>query len=264
MYDAHPGEGMRCIVALVKDFLQKEDIEGEYQIFDVRAKSEVPDLSFDIYISSGGPGSPLPSGEAWERKYLAWIDAVWQHNLTRSNKKYVFLICHSFQMISRHWGLGEINLRRSPSFGVMPVHRYEGGYDETLFGSLPEPFYVVDSRKYQLIRPNRARLEILGAKLLCLEKIRPHVPLERAIMGIRFSAEIFGTQFHPEADAEGMLRLFKTEEKREQVIAEHGEEKYNDMIDHLDDPDKIMLTESVVIPEFLQNAAEQLLGLIVA
>ena len=56
-----------------------------------------------------------------------------------------------------------------------------------------------------------------------------------------------------------MLRHFKKDEKREGIIKNYGQEKYNDMLTHLQDPDKIMLTESAVIPTFLNKAAEQLL-----
>ena len=84
--------------------------------------------------------------------------------------------------------------------------------------------------------------------------------LERATMAVRFSREVFGTQFHPEADAEGMLRHFQKEEKREVIIKNYGAEKYNNMLNHLQDPDKIMLTESAVIPTFLNQAAEQLMA----
>ena len=95
-------------------------------------------------------------------------------------------------------------------------------------------------------------------KVLALEKIRPHVNLERAIMAIRFSNEIFGTQFHPEADGDGMLRYFRTEEKRTQIVVNHGEAKYEEMVDSLEDPDKIKRTESVIIPSFLRQAIKAL------
>jgi hypothetical protein len=91
-----------------------------------------------------------------------------------------------------------------------------------------------------------------------MEKERPHVPLERAIMAIRFTPEIVGTQFHPEADGEGMLRYFLTDAKRQQIVQEYGEDKYNDMVRLLQDPGTIELTESVVVPTFLQQAIEAL------
>ena len=58
-------------------------------------------------------------------------------------------------------------------------------------------------------------------------------------MGIRFSKEMIGTQFHPEADPVGMAHYLKQDEKKEIVISHHGEEKYFEMLEHLYDDDKI-------------------------
>jgi hypothetical protein len=69
---------------------------------------------------------------------------------------------------------------------------------------------------------------------------------------------MIGTQFHPEADAEGMSIYLQTEEKKKIVIEQHGEEKWHSMIKHLNDPDKIMFTYAHVIPNFLTIAAKQL------
>jgi hypothetical protein len=139
----------------------------------------------------------------------------------------------------------------------MPIHKLEPALHENVFYGLEELFWAVDSRDFQAIMPNKKRFKEIGAKILCIEKNRPHVPLERAIMAIRFTPEIIGTQFHPEADAEGMHRYFRTEEKKQAVITNFGEKKYHSMIEHLEDPDKIMLTESVILPNFLEHAFQQ-------
>ena len=59
MNNDEPNQGLRCIIDIVKMFSKEVD----FKVFDVRAKNELPDLSFDIYISSGGPGSPLEDGK---------------------------------------------------------------------------------------------------------------------------------------------------------------------------------------------------------
>ena len=262
LYNNVPNEGMRCIIKLINEFQKSEQIEIETQIFNVRANNEIPNLSHDIYFSSGGPGSPLESAEAWEESYFEFIDSVFEYNNSEdveygeSAKKYMFLICHSFQLVSRHLGIGKITKRRSTAFGVFPVNQIDKNIKEELFEGLPEPFYVVDSRDYQLVSPNLRRIKELGVTVLRMEKERPLVNLERAIMAIRFSEEVFGTQFHPEADGVGMLKYLSGEEKKKVVIKTHGLAKYNDMIDKLDDPDKILLTESIIIPKFLKNAYE--------
>lgn len=260
MYDNVAGEGMRCIINLVNEFQEREEIIIETVIFNVRANNEIPDLSFDIYISTGGPGSPLASEDAWEKAYFLLIDSLFDHNKSTAvregevSKKYLFLICHSFQLVARHLEIGKVTKRKGTSFGVFPVNPIDKTVKEALFEGLPEPFFVVDSRDYQLVSPNLKIIKHLGVKILRMEKERPHVNLERAIMAIRFSEEIFGTQFHPEADAQGMLKLLMKDDKKKAVIKTHGLEKYNDMIDKLDDPDKIMLTESIIIPTFLKKA----------
>ncbi len=267
MYNNFPGEGMRCIVKLIDEFQEREKINIETTIFNVRANNEIPDLSFDIYISTGGPGSPLELGESWEEPYFKFIDSVFAHNNSEqvkyeeSTKKYLFLICHSFQLVARHLGIGNITKRRSTAFGVFPVNQIDKNVKEELFAGLPEPFYVVDSRDYQLVSPNKKRINQLGVTLLRMEKERPHVNLERAIMAIRFSEEVFGTQFHPEADGIGMKKYLSSYDKKKAVIKTHGLEKYNDMIDKLDDPDKIILTESIIIPKFLKKAMESVMQL---
>jgi homoserine O-succinyltransferase/O-acetyltransferase len=263
MYNGHSNEGMRCIKAIAGRFLAQEGIVGEYDVFDVRQKCELPDLSYDIYISSGGPGNPAPVGEAWERPFFYLLDQIWDYNRRPHHpaKKHLFLICHSFQMACVHWGIGNVCKRGSTSFGIFPMHETHAGHLEPLFAALPDPFYAVDSRDYQVIQPSHTALNRLGAKILCIEKERPHkAHLERAVMAIRFSREVFGTQFHPEADDEGMLRHFQKEEKREVIIKNYGQAKYDDMVSSLQDPDKIALTESVLIPTFLNQAAKQLLA----
>lgn len=265
MYNNFPGEGMRCIVKLIDEFQKKEGSIIETTIFNVRAENNIPDLSYDIYISTGGPGSPLELGESWEDPYFEFIDSVFNHNKSESvvsgnsTKKYMFLICHSFQLVARHLGIGSITKRKSTAFGVFPVNQIDKSIHEELFEGLPEPFFVVDSRDYQLVSPNKKRIKELGVTILRMEKERPLVNLERAIMAIKFSKEVFGTQFHPEADGIGMSKYLSSTEKRQVVIKTHGLEKYNDMIDKLDDPDKILLTESIIIPTFLKKASESIL-----
>ena len=260
LYEGHANQGMRCLRELVNQWAEWNHLNVELDEFDVRLKRQVPDLSYDIYISSGGPGSPLESeGSAWEAAYFGWLASVEDWNRqTDGPKKQVFLICHSFQLVSRHYGIGEISKRKSTSFGVFPVHVLLEGQQDPIFGGLGDPFYVVDSRDYQLTKPNFDRIRQLGGYVLGIEKYRPHVPLDQAVMGIRFNDWMIGTQFHPEADAVGMSMYLQTEEKKQTVIENYGEEKWHSMMEGLNDPEKILCTYSHIIPNFLNIAAAQL------
>ncbi|MBI1342560.1 MAG: GMP synthase [Terrimonas sp.] len=260
LYEGHPNQGMRCLREIISQWSEYNNLDTEFDEYDVRLKNTAPDMTYDIYIASGGPGSPLESRYTdWEKTFFIWLNEVerWNDNPANQQKKYVFFICHSFQLICRHYNIGLVTKRKSTAFGIFPVHMLEDAADEPIFNGLRDPFYSVDSRDYQVIQPNHSILEKMGASILCIEKDRPHVPYERAVMGVRFNDYMIGTQFHPEADAVGMTMYFQTEEKKKTVIENHGEDKWKSMIEHLNDPDKIMWTYNHILPNFLNKAVEQ-------
>ncbi len=251
MYADTPNQGMRAIKEIVRSF----GPALEWEVFNVRGRAEVPGPDFDIYISTGGPGNPHDGDGDWDVKYYQWLQDTWQWNQQAGQpKKHVFFICHSFQMAVKHFGLAKVTRRKSMSFGTFPCHLTPAGALDPVFEGLPDPFYIADFRNWQCVGPDAERFGAMGAEILALEKIRPHVELERAIMAIRFSNEFVGTQFHPEADPEGMLDHFLDPGRREQIADEHGEKKYLQMIEHLNDSDKIGLTHDVVLPLFLGRA----------
>jgi homoserine O-succinyltransferase len=254
-------QGMRCIRQIVRHWKETSGLNAETVEFDVRLKNDLPDTSFDIYISSGGPGDPLSTRfDDWDINWNKWVSDIqrWNDNPSNANKKHIFFICHSFQLACRHFNAGILKKRKSTAFGVFPIHMLEAGKQEPVFDGLRDPFYAVDSRDYQLVQPNHEVLKKMGARILCIEKERPHVPYERAVMGIRFNEYMIGTQFHPEADAEGMSLHLQTEEKKKTVIEKYGEEKLSSMLKQLNDPDKIMWTYQHILPNFLNTSVGQL------
>ena len=254
-------QGMRCIREILNQWSEVNQLDMVLEEFEVRVKLQVPDTSFDIYISSGGPGSPLESiGSDWENQYFDWISTIenWNNNPNNFPKKFAFFICHSFQLATRYFNIANVCKRNSNSFGVFPMHLMEDAGEEVVFEGLKNPFYGVDSRDFQVIEPDHTRLAEMGGKILALEKERPHVPLERAIMAIRFNEYFIGTQFHPEADAIGMSMYLQREDKKKGIIENYGEQKWSNMLEQLNDPDKILYTYSHILPNFLNRAVENL------
>ena len=267
LYDGAENQGMRCIKELLNQFSDINSIDMSIDIFDVRRKNEVPNADHDVYISSGGPGSPIDSeGTEWENNYFSWIKAMENHNDIPDNfvKKQILFICHSFQLANRYFGTALVSKRKSTSFVVFPMHYLPAALTEPMFQGLSDPFFAVDSRDYQVTEPNHQRIAELGGRILAIEKARPHIPLERAIMCMRFRQNMIGTQFHPEADAIGMSMHLQMADRKKTVMENHGEEKWASMIEQLNDPEKISHTYSHVIPNFLQNAVDKLQSLEIA
>ena len=254
MYNGEPNQGMRCIIDIINRFNQI----ATFQIFDIRGKKEFPSVDkFDIYISTGGPGNPLEGDGNWDLMWYDFINQLTEWNKEQKIKKHVLFICHSFQMACHHFGLATINKRKSTSFGVMTIHKTEAGMNDPLLEGLQNPFYAIDSRDYQVVQPNLNIFRKKGAMIIALEKIRNHVEYERAIMGVRFSDEFVGLQFHPEADALSFIANLKNKEKRENIIAMKGKSKFRDMLEDLLDEDKIYKTNETIIPNFLRNAINE-------
>jgi GMP synthase-like glutamine amidotransferase len=253
MYNNIPNLGMQNIRDILSIYPELHITE-----FNVRGNCELPGLDYDIYVSTGGPGSPLEGDGRWDRAYYRLMDRLWLHNQRSEDKKYVFFICHSFQMICHYLSLGSVIYRKSESFGVFPVHMTEEGRSEPYFQGLSDPFYVADFRHWQLIQPNIERFKRLNCKILALEKKRPHVPLERAIMAVRFSDEWFGVQFHPEADPDGMFYHFETTDKKALAIKKKGETKYKLMIEKIKDPKKLLTTYDTIFPSFMSDVISKL------
>lgn len=250
-------QGIRGIQEILSQYEAKHKLKFTTDIFDIRLTSEVPDLSYHLYISSGGPGSPYDGeGKQWEKNFFDLLAKIEDFNHTNTQKKNVFLICHSFQLACKKYKLGDIIPRKSTSFGIFPITLTSDGEKEPLFNGLPNPFYSVDSRNWQVVQPNQSAFDRIGAKLLAIEKERPHAGFERCIMAVRFSPYIIGTQFHPEADPLGMKKYFLLPEKKRLIVKNYGEEKYDDMLHSLENPERIILTQSVILPQFLTIAID--------
>ncbi|HUX61290.1 MAG TPA: hypothetical protein VMV32_08250 [Ignavibacteriaceae bacterium] len=261
LYNNEINEGIRCIKDIITESNKNiNSTQIRFDIFDIRYKNEVPDMSYDIFISSGGPGSPFAGvDQKWEHDYFSIVDKIWNNNQReKEKKKYIFFICHSFQMMARYFKFAEVKERYEKSFGVHPFRRTEDGKRDPILSNLPDPFYAADFRQFEVIEKNQRVLNELGGKILALELEDKEMKHESAIMAVRISEEIAGTQFHPEADPTSMVYHLDQEERKKYVAETYGVDKYAEMLSYLEDPDKLKLTRRTVLPTFLELAIKAL------
>jgi len=260
LYDDYPNTEIKNFLDLIAGFNSAHHLNLTCDVFDVRGKIEVPGTEYDIYISSGGPGSPVDSeGSAWEERYFALIDQLNAHNQkAHSQKKHVLFVCHSFQLMCRRLGLGTVNQRDDESFGIYPVYQTKAGYTEVLFAGLQQPFYTMDMREWQVVNADEAKMAALGAALVAIEMERKDAGLPRAMMAVRFNPYFFGTQFHPEVEP-GLLKTQMMDEKhKEKFITEYGEGLYHNILQKLGDETKLQKTYHTLVPAFLSEAVKAL------
>ncbi len=260
LYNNEPNEGIRCIKDILSDISTENGLSFNYKVFETRYKDEIPGEDYDIFISSGGPGNPFDGeGKRWEKVYFDLVDSIWNHNQNNpERKKYIFFICHSFQLMSRHFKLGQVSKRDKTSFGLLPFSKTEDGLDDRLLKDLPDPFYAADIRQYQVTDPEKRVFNELGAKILSYEIPVGEGKQDKAFTAVRMSDEIIGTQFHPEADPESMLYHLRQDERRKQIEDLFGSGKYEKMLSWLNDEDKMKLTRKTILPGFLNTAVKEL------
>jgi len=245
LYDGSANMGMDCIKDILEDWSKKYSVEIKTTYFDVRKKNELPENDFDVYISSGGPGSPIDTeAQAWDIAYCNWLDRMHAFN------KPVLLICHSFQLACRHFNIGKVGLRKSKQLGILPIHPTA---PHKIFEDLSDPFFAMESRLYQITEPNDEKIASMGATIIALEKIRPQLPYERALMAVAFSDTMIGVQFHPEATQERLLTYFNTAAIKAVVFDDFSEDKWDQIMLSLQDDAKIKHTCSKFIPNFLNQ-----------
>jgi GMP synthase-like glutamine amidotransferase len=260
LYDGQANQGMGALRALLADVDGRYGRPVQVETFDVRGAAHLPDLAYDIYISSGGPGGPfVGEGTTWDTRYAEWLRALRAHNedAPPAEQTPALFICYSFQLLCRHLGLGAVTKRSTQSFGVVPVCPTGAGRTDPLLRGLPDPFWAADFRWWQVTRPDRHRLAALGGTILARETpAGADDPADRAVMGVRLASGLIGVQFHPEADPDGMLAHFRRPERRAQVIEQFGEAKYERLLRRLDEMDALRRTHATVVPAFLRRAIE--------
>jgi homoserine O-succinyltransferase/O-acetyltransferase len=262
MNNGYKNQGFRCISEIVAGSIgswnrRHGELPAVVEHFRVRDRGEVPRHRFDIYISSGGPGSPHDGeGQQWEKDYFRLLDSIIEHNLHKERKTYFFAICHSLQVMARRLRFAEVVPAPRPVYGIMPVYPTSDGMQSYIFQDFADRFFAFERRNYQVVAPDRSVLASLGARVLAIES--RHGLKGKAIMALSIGDQFQATQFHPEADRDSVLRNFLDPEKCTDILELNGEDLYNKMLASLRAEDRVKRVRTLVIPKFLTRAYEHL------
>ena len=71
-------------IGYIKRMVESYGDQFEWTLFDVRYKFEIADLNFDVYVSSGGPGSPFDFTGGWNEKYYSLLNDIVNFNASAS------------------------------------------------------------------------------------------------------------------------------------------------------------------------------------
>ena len=257
MNDGHVNQAMRCLRGIVSRFfrhVQTFNPDLPCELVEVSPRDtdhEIP-RDADLYLSSGGPGSPYDGDDRkWSADYSRFVDWVAESNVDPGpDSKGLFAICYSFEMVVRHFRLAEVAPRAERKFGVMPVYMTNEGQQHPLLKAFGDRLFAFEHRNWEAVDLDEKALAALGGKLLARES-RDGVSKGRAILGLDVVPGIEAVQFHPEADRPGVMNWVARPDQAAAFKAVYGEVTYRAMLRTLDDPRRLARTYALLIPGWM-------------
>lgn len=257
MNNGHVNQAMRCLRGLGTTFFERVELHNPdircdlVQVSPRDTDQKIP-LDCDLYLSSGGPGSPFDGdGMAWSADYGAFCDAVAESAACGGpDMRALFAICYSFEMVVRHFKLAHIGPRTDRKFGVMPIYTTPEGQRHPLLGAFGDRLFAFEHRNWEAVDLDESRLRTLGGELLARES-RDGVSKGRALLALDVAPGIEAVQFHPEADRPGVMNWVARPEQAAAFKSTYGEVTYQAMLRTLDDPRRLARTYALVIPGWL-------------
>lgn len=252
-------QATRCFRRLFDQFAQRvrvanPNLEINFKHVQPRNLGELPDLSHDLVLSSGGPGSPFDGYEdPWCVGYRKYIDSVVEANLTgRADAPGLFTVCHSFEIAVTHFKVAEMTKREKLKFAIFPTYVTPAGMRSYVFDRFGDRLFVWEHRSWQAVNLDEKRLRELGGELLATES-RPGRNNNKGpgLLGFHFAPGVDGTQFHPEADRPGVMAWINRPEHAADVRDAYGNSLYERMIKTLSDPTRLARTYALLIPGWL-------------
>jgi GMP synthase-like glutamine amidotransferase len=257
MNNGHVNQAMRCYRGLAATFFERvrehnPDLDCELVEVSPRDTNNTIPRDCDLYVSSGGPGSPYDGdGEPWTFDYARFIDQVVESVIQGgADQRALFAICYSFEVVVRHYKLAEVVPRIERKFGIMPVYTTPEGQRHPLLSPFGDRLFAFEHRNWEAVDLDQKKLASMGGELLARES-RDGVSKGRGILGLDVAPGIEAVQFHPEADRPGVVNWISRPEQAAAFKATYGEVTYQAMLRTLDDPRRLARTYTLVIPGWM-------------
>lgn len=259
MNAGHVNQAMRCFRGIVTAFFDRVRQKNPglpCRVVEISPRDTnlpIP-RDCDIYVGSGGPGSPYDGdAEPWFKDFAdfcSWMTV--QARRTDEDQRSLFGVCYTYELLVRHFEVAEVTTRDSRKFGVMPIYTTGYGQSHPLLSSFKDRLFAFEHRNWEAVNPSEKRLAELGGGLLAQESRDGHSK-GRGLLGFDFGPGIEAVQFHPEADRAGVMSWVARPEQAAAFRATYGEETYQAMLRTLDDQNRLARTFAIVIPGFLQR-----------
>jgi GMP synthase-like glutamine amidotransferase len=260
-------QGIRCFRGVLRQFFERvvaanPGLETRVEYVQPRNLGELPADDADLYLSSGGPGSPFDGqDEAWSLGYRKFVDNLMESGSGRGPSEptgqAMFAVCYSFELLVCHFKVATMRPRATRKFGVMPIYPTGLGMVSPLMRPFGDRLFAFEHRSWEAVDLDERKMEAHGSELWARESRDGHSKGE-GLVAFRFCRNIEGTIFHPEADRAGALAWIAKPDQAKAVIDAYGQVTYIRMLQTLDDPMRLARTYAVMVPGWLARRFNRL------
>jgi homoserine O-succinyltransferase/O-acetyltransferase len=257
MNDGHANQAMRCLRSIIERFVgmvyaKNPGLPFFLSHISPRDLGHEPPRDADLYLSTGGPGSPFDGdGAPWLEDYYRFLDDLTRTAAAFPNKApSLFGVCYSFELLVRHFGVAKLAPRPTTKFGVMPIYTTEAGRHHPLTQAFQDRLFAFEHRNWEVIDLDEKKLLSLGGHVLARESRDGHSK-GKALLAFDFGPGIEGVQFHPEADRAGVVSWIRKVEHAEAFQRAYGEATFKAMLRTLDNPGRIARTFDTFVPGWM-------------
>ena len=253
-------EAIRCLHATLAIFERQlryanPGVPIELTVVSPRDKGDAIPEGHDLYLSSGGPGSPLDSqGTPWGAAYAHFLDTICEaHERRRDDAPGLMPICYSFELVVLHFDVARLALRAEKKFGVQPQYTTAAGQAHPLLAMFKDRIFAFEHRNWDALDPDAKKLSALSGAVLAAES-RPGLDDKGlSITALHIGPGIESTLFPPEADRAGIRDWIDKPESEAAFKEAYGVLTHERMMRTIEHPERIDRAHKEVIPGFLRR-----------
>ena len=258
-------EAIRCFRRLFTAFMGRVKsanprLTVQLEHVQPRNLGELPSAKVDLFLSSGGPGSPHDGwDEPWCSGYRSFLDRIMDASAHHSEAPPAgLLVCHSYEIAVQHFQFARMAQRPDLKFAIFPAYVTPEGRRAPFLAPFDDRLFIWEHRLWQAVEMNERRVAAQGGALLATESRPGRTDKGRALLGFRFGPGLDGTQFHPEADRAGVLAWIDRPEHASALQDAYGHSLYDRMMRTLADPSRLARTYALLIPGWLTERFNRL------
>ncbi len=253
-------QAMRCLQSVIARF------EGELRESNPTLPIEVRSVSprdtlnpiprdQDLYIASGGPGSPLEGlGTPWYDDFRRFSDGLVEaHDRDPGDAPAMFAICYSYELVTMHLNIAEVIPRDGRKFGVMPVYTTAAGRRHPLLAPFGDRLFAFEHRNWEVINLDEKRLAALNGSILARESREGQDDKGFAVLAFNVGEAIETVQFHPEADLAGIFNWIDRPEQQRAFVDSYGDLTFDRMLKTIKNPERVARVHHEVIPGWMRR-----------